>query len=68
MLVRKRKFVIGTEIKMPEEFCPENVIGKPYRNGMLPYGGGVSLKTGKVVFATSRAEHERIMAELRALE
>jgi hypothetical protein len=30
---------------MPEEFCPERVIGKPYRDGMLPYGGGFSLKT-----------------------
>ena len=58
----------GTVLKMPEEFHPENVIGKPYHHGMLPYGGAFSLKTGKVVFATNRAEHERIMAELRALE
>lgn len=52
----------------PEEFRPEEVIGKPYEHGMLPYGGGVSLKTGLVAFATSREEHERIMSELRALE
>jgi len=52
----------------PEEFRPEEVIGKPYEHGMLPYGGGVSLKTGRVAFATSREEHDRIMSELRALE
>ncbi len=52
----------------PEEFRPEEVIGKPYEHGMLPYGGGVSLKTGLVDFATSREEHERIMSVLRALE
>jgi hypothetical protein len=49
-------------------FDPVEVIGKPYREVILPYGGGFSMKTGKVVFATSREEHERIMAELRALE
>ena len=43
----------GTVLKMPEEFHPENVIGKPYHHGMLPYGGAFSLKTGKVVFATT---------------
>jgi len=51
-----------------QEFNPAEVIGKPYREVILPYGGGFSLKTGKVVFAISREEHERIMAELRALE
>jgi len=51
-----------------EEFNPAEVIGKPYREVMLPYGGGFSLKSGKVVFATSRKEHERIMAVLRSLE
>jgi hypothetical protein len=58
----------STVLKMPEEFHPENVIGKPYHHGMLPYGGAFSLKTGKVVFATSQEEHQRIMSELRALE
>jgi len=55
-------------MSVSEEFNPAEVIGKPYREVTLPYGGGFSLKTGKVVFATSREEHERIMAELRALE
>jgi hypothetical protein len=55
-------------ISASQEFNPAEVIGKPYREVILPYGGGFSLKTGKVVFATSREEHERIMAELRALE
>ncbi len=51
-----------------EEFRPEDAIGKPYHEVMLPYGGGFSLKTGNVVFATSREEHERIMANPRAFE
>ena len=55
-------------MSVSKEFHPEEVIGKSYREVTLPYGGGFSLKTGKVVFATSRAEHERIMADLRALE
>ena len=55
-------------ISASQEFNPAEVIGKPYREVILPYGGGFSLKTGKVVFATSREEHERIMAELRTLE
>lgn len=53
---------------MAEGFSPEEVVGKPYEHGMLPYGGGVSLKTGRVAFATSYKEHERIMAHLRSLE
>ena len=55
-------------MSVSEEFNPVEVIGKPYREVTLPYGGGFSLKTGKVIFATSREEHERIMTELRALE
>jgi hypothetical protein len=65
--VREAKIGERYVMEMPEEFCPERVIGKPCRDGMLPYGGGFSLKTGRIVFATSRKEHERIMAELRAL-
>lgn len=60
---------ILADMKMDyEEFHPEDVIGKPYHHGMLPYGGGVSLKTGRIVFATSKKDHQRIMADLRALE
>jgi len=55
-------------ISMPEKFHPEDVIGKPYHHGMLPYGGAVSLKTGKITLAVSKADQERVMAELRALE
>ncbi len=51
-----------------QEFNPAEVIGKPYHHGMLPYGGAVSLKTGKITLAVSKADQERIMAELRALE
>ncbi|MCK9593401.1 MAG: hypothetical protein M0Q91_15455 [Methanoregula sp.] len=57
-----------TALPTSEEFRPEDAIGKPYHEVMLPYGGGFSHKTGNVVFATSREEHERIMANLRALE
>jgi hypothetical protein len=55
-------------ISMPEMFRPEDVIGKSYHHGMLPYGGAVSLKTGKITLAVSKADQERVMAELRALE
>lgn len=51
-----------------EAFRPEDVVGKPYEHGMLPYGGGVSMKTGRIIFATSHEEHEKIMAQLRSLE
>ena len=51
-----------------KEFRPEEVVGKPYEHGMLPYGGGVSMKTGRVAFATSHEEHEEIMAKLRSFE
>jgi len=51
-----------------EEFRPEDVIGKSYEHEMLPYGGGVSLKTGLIAFPTSREEHDQIMSELLALE
>lgn len=51
-----------------ESFRPEDVVGKHYEHGMLPYGGGVSMKTGRVVFATSHEEHKRIMEYLRSLE
>lgn len=53
---------------MPEEFEPLEVIGQPYNPSLLPYGGGVSMRTGRIVFATSRADHERIMSDLKALE
>jgi hypothetical protein len=53
---------------MPEEFRPEDVVGKPYKHGMLPYGGGISMRTGKVAFAVTKEEQEKVMAELRALE
>jgi hypothetical protein len=53
---------------MPEEFKPSEVIGQPYQSSLLPYGGGISMRTGRIVFATSLADHERIMSNLKALE
>jgi len=32
---------------MPEEFQPLDVIGQPYKPNLLPYGGGVSMRTGR---------------------
>ncbi len=40
------------------EFSPEQVIGKPYARGMLPYGGGVG-PDGCIRFAISREESDR---------
>lgn len=48
-----------------KKFRPEDVIGKPYERGLLPYGGGVSGKTGKIVFAVSEEEHSEAMKRLK---
>ena len=51
---------------MSEEYDPENVVGVPYRRGLLPYGGGVG-PDGKVVFALTREDAERRVLKYRAL-
>jgi hypothetical protein len=50
-----------------KKFRPEDVIGKPYQRGLLPYGGGVSGKTGKIVFAVSKEEHDTDVKRLKSL-
>jgi len=53
---------------MPKKkFNPEDMIGKPYERGLLPYGGGVSMRTGRITFAVSEEEHRNDMKKLKAL-
>ena len=50
---------------MPKKkFKPEDVIGKPYQRGMMPYGGGVA--RGRIAFAVSEEEHCETMKRLKA--
>jgi len=48
-----------------KKFNPKDVIGKPYKRGLLPYGGGVT--RGKISFAVSEEEHLEKMSQLRLL-
>jgi hypothetical protein len=48
-----------------KKFNPEEVVGKPYQRGMLPYGGGVVC--GKIAFAVSEEEHIADKKRLKAL-
>ncbi len=48
-----------------KKFNPEEVIGKPYRRGMLPYGGGVT--QGRISFAVSEEEYLEDMKRLRTI-
>jgi hypothetical protein len=52
---------------MPEEeYKPEHVIGKPYKRGMLPYGGGVG-PGGLIVMAISEEQYKEEMRQLKAI-
>lgn len=48
-----------------KKFKPEDVIGKPYKRGMLPYGGGVA--RGRISFAVSEEEYLDGMRRLRSI-
>ncbi|MDO8873739.1 MAG: hypothetical protein Q7V05_13575 [Methanoregula sp.] len=48
-----------------KKFNPEDVIGKPYKRGLLPYGGSVTM--GKISFAVSEEEHLEKMKRLRLI-
>lgn len=45
-----------------KKFKPEEVIGKPYKRGMLPYGGAVT--KGKISFVVSEEEYRETMKRL----
>jgi hypothetical protein len=53
-------------MEMPaKKFKPEEVIGKPYQRGMLPYGGAVT--RGKISSAIDEAEYRETMKRLKAI-
>ena len=47
---------------MEDESDPRENIGKPYKRGMLPYGGGT--RAGVVVFVVTKEEFEDKMRRL----
>ncbi|WP_321507134.1 hypothetical protein [uncultured Methanoregula sp.] len=49
----------------PKKFKPEDVIGKPYQRGLLPYGGAVT--RGKISSAISEEEFRATMKRLKAI-
>ncbi|MCP1663233.1 MAG: hypothetical protein D5R99_04855 [Methanocalculus sp. MSAO_Arc1] len=53
------------EIMKEKKFNPEDVIGKPYRRGMLPYGGSVT--RGRISYAVSEEEYLEDMRRLRSV-
>ncbi|MDO8871959.1 MAG: hypothetical protein Q7V05_04400 [Methanoregula sp.] len=48
-----------------KKFKPEDVIGKPYQRGMLPYGGAVT--RGKISSAIDEEEYLKTMKRLKAI-
>jgi hypothetical protein len=48
-----------------KKFNPEDVIGKPYKRGLLPYGGGVT--RGKISFAVSEEENLDGLKRLKSI-
>ncbi len=48
-----------------KKFNPEDVIGKPYKRGLLPYGGSVT--RGRISYAVSEEEHLEDMRRLRSI-
>ncbi|KUK69336.1 MAG: Uncharacterized protein XE11_1083 [Methanomicrobiales archaeon 53_19] len=53
------------ELVARKKFNPEDVIGKPYRRGMLPYGGAVT--RGRISFAVSEEQWLEDMRRLRSV-
>jgi hypothetical protein len=53
------------QIMAKKKFNPEDVIGKPYARGLLPYGGGVT--KGKISFAVSEEEHLDGLKRLKSI-
>jgi hypothetical protein len=52
-------------LDMAKKFNPEEVIGKPYQRGMLPYGGSVT--KGKISSAIGEEEYRATMKRLNAI-
>ena len=50
---------------MEPEMDPRENIGKPYKRGMLPYGGGTV--GGRVAFVVTKEEFEADMERLKPL-
>jgi len=48
-----------------KKFNPEDVIGKPYKRGLLPYGGSVT--NGKISFAVSEEENLDGLKRLKSI-
>lgn len=48
-----------------KEFNPIEVIGKPYKRGMLPYGGSVT--RGRISSAISKEEYTETMKRLKTI-
>ena len=48
-----------------KEFNPIEVIGEPYKRGMLPYGGSVT--RGRISSAISKEEYTETMKRLKAI-
>lgn len=59
------KVAMVNGIMAKKKFNPEDVIGKPYQRGMLPYGGGVA--RGRIAFAVSEEEYTETMKRLKAI-
>lgn len=53
-------------MSMDVSFNPEENIGKPYRRGMLPFGGAVN-RRGIITQVVSEAEYHRDMEILKSL-
>ena len=49
-----------------EAYDPIAIIGKPYKRGMLPYGGAVDSR-GRIAFAISEEQNRKDMERLKSL-
>lgn len=48
-----------------KKYRPEDVIGKPYQRGMLPYGGAVT--RGRISSAIGEEEYHETMKRLKSI-
>jgi hypothetical protein len=66
--MREENFILykSLTLLMEPEQDPRENIGKPYRRGMLPYGGGVG-KGGLISFVVTKKEHEELMQRIHSI-